>query len=74
MLYTVLVTIPFIVTLGLAIIRWTALASLLALVFAVPAVRRVQSGALGAELVPALRDTGLAMLVWACALALSLGS
>ena len=73
-LYTVLVTIPFIVTLGLATLRWTALASLLALVFSVPAVRRVQCGALGGELIPALRDTGLAMLVWACALALGLGS
>ena len=73
-LYTALVTIPFVVTLGLAITRWTALASLLALVFAVPAVRRVQGGALGGELVPVLRDTGLAMLVWACALALALGS
>ncbi|HET9254814.1 MAG TPA: 1,4-dihydroxy-2-naphthoate polyprenyltransferase [Pseudonocardiaceae bacterium] len=72
-LYTALMCVPFAVTLGLVITRWTALAGLLALVFAVPALRRVRGGALGADLIPALRDTGLTMLVWALALALTRG-
>ncbi|HXT46628.1 MAG TPA: 1,4-dihydroxy-2-naphthoate polyprenyltransferase [Pseudonocardiaceae bacterium] len=66
-LYTVLLAVPLVVTLGLATARWTTLAGLLALFFAVPALRRVRGGANGAELIPVLRDTGLAMLVWAMA-------
>ena len=66
-LYTALVAVPFMVTLGLATARWTTLTGLLALIFAVPALRRVRGGANGAELVPVLRDTGLAMLMWAMA-------
>jgi 1,4-dihydroxy-2-naphthoate octaprenyltransferase len=66
-LYTALIAVPFAVTLGLATARWTTLAGLLALIFAVPALRRVRGGANGAELIPVLRDTGLAMLVWAMA-------
>ncbi|MGH3697845.1 MAG: 1,4-dihydroxy-2-naphthoate polyprenyltransferase [Pseudonocardiaceae bacterium] len=65
MLYTALVTVPFVVTLGLAITRWASLAGLLALVLVVPAMRRVRDGACGAKLIPVLRDTGLALLVWA---------
>jgi len=64
-LYTALVAVPFAVTLVLAVGRWTALAGLLALIFVVPALRRVRGGATGLELIPVLRDTGLAMLVWA---------
>jgi 1,4-dihydroxy-2-naphthoate octaprenyltransferase len=71
-LYTVLVAVPFAVTLGLAITRWATLVGLLALVFAVPALRRVRGGANGAELIPVLRDTGLALLVWAAATAAAL--
>jgi 1,4-dihydroxy-2-naphthoate octaprenyltransferase len=73
MLYTALMSIPFVVTLGLAITRWTALAGLLAGVFAIPALRRVRGGALGPTLIPALRETGLTMLAWALATALALG-
>ena len=51
-LYTALVTVPFTVTLGLAITRWATLAGLLALVGAVPTLRRVREGARGAELDP----------------------
>jgi 1,4-dihydroxy-2-naphthoate octaprenyltransferase len=72
MLYTALVAVPFAVTLGLAVSRWTALAALLALVFAVPALRRVRGGANGPELIRVLRDTGLALLVWAAATAAAL--
>jgi 1,4-dihydroxy-2-naphthoate octaprenyltransferase len=71
-LYTALVAVPFVVTLGLATIRWAALVGLLALVLAVPALRRVRSGASGAELIPVLRDTALALLVWAATTALAL--
>jgi 1,4-dihydroxy-2-naphthoate octaprenyltransferase len=66
-LYTALVAVPFAVTLILAAGRWTALAGLLALIFMAPALRRVRGGATGMELIPVLRDTGLAMLVWAMA-------
>jgi 1,4-dihydroxy-2-naphthoate octaprenyltransferase len=69
MLYTALVTVPFAVTLGLAVSRWATLAALLALVFAGPALRRVWRGATGPELIRVLRDTGLALLVWAAATA-----
>jgi len=66
-LYTALLAVPLVVTLGLATARWTTLAALLALIFAVPALRRVRGGAHGVDLIPVLRDTGLAMLVWAMA-------
>ena len=66
-LYTALVAVPFAVTLVLAAGRWAALAGLLALIFVVPALRRVRGGATGMDLIPVLRDTGLAMLMWAMA-------
>ena len=72
-LYVLLVSVPFVVTLGLATHRWAVLVGLLALVFAVPALRQVRGGANGTELIPVLRDTGLALLVWAAATALALG-
>ena len=72
--YTALVTVPLAVTLGLATVRVTTLAGLLALIFLVPALRRVRGGATGAELIPVLRDTGLGMLVWAAATAVALVS
>ncbi|MGH3718174.1 MAG: 1,4-dihydroxy-2-naphthoate polyprenyltransferase [Pseudonocardiaceae bacterium] len=71
-LYTALVAVPFAVTLGLATTRWATLAGLLALVLAVPALRRVWDGATGPELIPVLRDTALALLVWAAATAAAL--
>ncbi len=71
-LYAGLVTVPFVVTLGFAVTRWVTLAGLLALVFAVPALRRVRGGADGPALIPVLRDTGLALLVWAAATAAAL--
>ncbi|MGH3826690.1 MAG: 1,4-dihydroxy-2-naphthoate polyprenyltransferase [Pseudonocardiaceae bacterium] len=71
-LYTALVAVPFAVTFGLASTRWATLAGLLALVLAVPALRRVWGGATGPELIPVLRDTALALLVWASATAAAL--
>lgn len=72
MFYTGLVAVPFVVTLGFAVTRWVTLAGLLALVLAVPALRRVRGGASGPALIPVLRDTGLALLVWAAATAAAL--
>jgi 1,4-dihydroxy-2-naphthoate octaprenyltransferase len=71
-LYTALVAIPFAVTLGFAVSRWATLVALLALVFAVPALLRVRGGATGPALIQVLRDTGLALLVWAATTAAAL--
>jgi 1,4-dihydroxy-2-naphthoate octaprenyltransferase len=71
-LYTVLVAVPFGVTLGLASARWAVLAGLLALPFVVVALRRVRRGESGMALMPALRDTVLALFVWAAATAAAL--
>lgn len=50
---------------------WCA-AGLVAAPLALRAMRPVRSGAGGRELIPVLRDTGLAMLVWSIAVALAL--
>jgi 1,4-dihydroxy-2-naphthoate polyprenyltransferase len=71
-LYTGLVAIPFAVTLGFALTHWATLAGLLALVPTALALRRVRGGADGPALIPVLRDTGLALLVWAAATATAL--
>ena len=74
-LHLVLVTMPFVMSVALVAATPWALAGLLAAPFAVRANAPVRSGASGLDLVPALRDSGLAMLVWATAtgLALALG-
>ncbi|BBY07025.1 1,4-dihydroxy-2-naphthoate polyprenyltransferase [Mycobacterium noviomagense] len=51
---------------------WCA-AGLVGLPLALRALRPVRSGRNGRELIPVLRDTGLAMLVWAIAVAAALG-
>jgi 1,4-dihydroxy-2-naphthoate octaprenyltransferase len=66
-LYTALLVVPFLVTLGLAVRHPAALLALVAAPLAVRPVQRVRSGTLGADLVPVLRDTGLTMLLWAAA-------
>ena len=71
-LYIGLLAVPFVVTLGFAVTRWVMLAGLVALVLAVPALRRVHGGASGPALIPVLRDTGLALLLWAAATAVAL--
>jgi 1,4-dihydroxy-2-naphthoate polyprenyltransferase len=71
-LYTALVAVPFAVTLGLATTRWGTLAGVGALAWVLPALRRVWGGATGSDLVPVLRDTALALLVWASATAAAL--
>lgn len=52
---------------------WCA-AGLVATPLALRAVAPVRSGRGGAELIPVLRDTGLAMVVWAIAVAAALGA
>ena len=66
-LYTALVAVPFVVTLGLAVAHPLALVALLALVLVARPLRQVRTGAGGPALIPVLRDTGLTMLVWAAA-------
>lgn len=73
-LHIVLLAVPFIATLLLVLRSPWALLGLLALPLAVRANAPLRSGGQGMALIPALRDTGLAMLVWggATAVALSL--
>src|SRR5699024_2379093 len=67
MLFTVLLAAPMICSAALTAVTgspWPLLA-LIAAPPAVSAARPVLGGAGGAALIPALRDTGLAMLAWA---------
>ena len=64
-LYQVLVALPFVLTAVLMLATPWIAAGFAALPLAVRAARPVRSGATGAQLIPVLRDTGLAMLVWA---------
>ncbi len=72
-LYAVLSAVPFVVTVGLAPAAPAVLPALIAAALVLPAVRRVLRGCTGRELIAVLRDTGLAMLVWASATAIGLG-
>ncbi|MEE2059404.1 1,4-dihydroxy-2-naphthoate polyprenyltransferase [Rhodococcus artemisiae] len=67
-----LLTTPFVMSLALVAATPWALAGLLAAPLAVRAHAPVRSGGLGLELLPALRDTALAMLVWSVATGLAL--
>jgi 1,4-dihydroxy-2-naphthoate octaprenyltransferase len=71
-LYQVLVATAFVVTLALMRATPWAAAGLAALPLAVRAARPVRRGLGGQALIPVLRDTGLTMLVWAVATALTL--
>ncbi|MFC5065394.1 1,4-dihydroxy-2-naphthoate polyprenyltransferase [Actinomycetospora atypica] len=64
-MYAALVVVPLGMSLVLSLRAPWALLGLLALVLIVPALRRVLGGARGPALIPVLRDTGLALLVWA---------
>jgi len=74
-LHLALLAVPFLLTLALALHTPWALVGLLALPLAVRANAPVRGGGNGLELIPALRDTGLALLAWSilCAVALALG-
>lgn len=71
-LHLVLVAMPFVLSLALVAATPWASAGLLAAPFAARAHAPVRSGALGLDLLPALRDSGIAMLVWAAATGLAL--
>ncbi|HEU5472001.1 MAG TPA: 1,4-dihydroxy-2-naphthoate polyprenyltransferase [Actinophytocola sp.] len=64
-LYCALVAVPFAISLAAAPGNPWLLAALLAVLPVLPAARRVAGGATGPELIPVLRDTALAMLLWA---------
>ncbi|MGW0020514.1 1,4-dihydroxy-2-naphthoate polyprenyltransferase [Rhodococcus sp. NPDC003382] len=68
-LHLILVGVPFVASLALVAVTPWALAGLLAVPFAVRAHAPVRAGGLGKSLIPALQDSGLAMLVWAVATA-----
>jgi 1,4-dihydroxy-2-naphthoate polyprenyltransferase len=72
LLYVVLVAVPFVVSVVAAVWHPWLLLGLLAAVLAAPAVRKVTSGATGLALIPALRDTSFAMLLWAVLTAVGL--
>ncbi|HEY3262693.1 MAG TPA: 1,4-dihydroxy-2-naphthoate polyprenyltransferase [Pseudonocardiaceae bacterium] len=71
-LYLALVTVPFLITVLLAVKSTPALAGLIAIPLLMPPVRRVLRGYTGRRLIPVLRDTGMAMLAWSVATALAL--
>jgi len=65
-LYVALIFIPYLIALSFVLTdHATAAVAALTMVFLLPAGRAVQGGKKGRELIPALRDTGLAMLAWA---------
>ncbi|MET8774437.1 1,4-dihydroxy-2-naphthoate polyprenyltransferase [Nocardia sp. NPDC004654] len=72
-LHLALLAVPFVVTLLLVIRTPFALVGLLAVPLAVRANAPVRSGGNGLELIPALRDSGLALLAWSTLTALALG-
>jgi 1,4-dihydroxy-2-naphthoate octaprenyltransferase len=67
MVHLALMIIPFAVTVALVARTPWALVALLALPLAVRANKPVRGGETGLALIPALRDSGLAMLVWGLA-------
>jgi 1,4-dihydroxy-2-naphthoate octaprenyltransferase len=73
LLYQALVAVPAIVSIGTGIVRPWALLGLVAVPLLIGPVRRIRSGAGGLTLIPVLRDTGLAMLLWAVATGVALG-
>jgi 1,4-dihydroxy-2-naphthoate octaprenyltransferase len=71
-LYQSLLTIAGVLTLVLMLATLWCAAGLVATPLALRAARPVRSGRGGPELIPVLRDTGLAMIVWALAVAAAL--
>ncbi|HEY3002983.1 MAG TPA: 1,4-dihydroxy-2-naphthoate polyprenyltransferase [Kribbellaceae bacterium] len=66
--YAALVAVAFILAVLCGLATWWALVALIALPLAVRAVRVVVSDAVGPALIPVLRDTGLAELLYAVGL------
>jgi 1,4-dihydroxy-2-naphthoate octaprenyltransferase len=72
-LYLALVTVPFVVSVLLGFWHPILLLGLLSAPLLVSSVKAVTRGKTGRELIPALRDTGIAMLAWATLSAVGLG-
>jgi len=69
-LYLVLVAVPYLISLSLIFLGYPmAGLSAMTIVLLLPAVGAVHRGETGRGLIPALRETGVAMLVWALATA-----
>jgi 1,4-dihydroxy-2-naphthoate polyprenyltransferase len=64
-LYLALVTVPFVISVVLGIAHPILLIGLLCAPLLISSVKAVAGNKVGRELIPALRDTGLAMLAWA---------
>jgi 1,4-dihydroxy-2-naphthoate octaprenyltransferase len=71
-LYMALLAVALIVTLLLMLATPWCAVGLVAAPLAWRATRPIKTGAVGAALIPVLRDTGLTMLVWSIAVALAL--
>ena len=71
-LYVVLVLVPFLITILVGFRNTLALLSFAALPLLIVSLRSVLGRATGGDLIPALRDTGIAMLAWAAITALAL--
>ncbi|WP_109528856.1 MULTISPECIES: 1,4-dihydroxy-2-naphthoate polyprenyltransferase [Nocardia] len=72
-LHLALLAIPFVATAALVARTPFALVGVLAVPLAIRANAPVRTGKNGMELIPALRDSGLALLVWSALTALALG-
>ncbi len=73
-LYVTLVLVPFVLTALLGLHTSWALAGFLALAALLAPLRAVLRGATGRALIPAVRDTGIAMLVWSIIVGLALAA
>jgi 1,4-dihydroxy-2-naphthoate octaprenyltransferase len=71
-LYLALMTVPYVITVLLALAHPAVLTALITAVLLVRPVRVVTSGGAGPRLIPVLRDTGLVMLAWSVLTALTL--
>jgi 1,4-dihydroxy-2-naphthoate octaprenyltransferase len=72
LLYGLLVLVPFVITALIALHDTLALLGFLALPLLILPLRAVLGGARGRALLPALRDTGFAMLAWAVLIAIAM--
>ncbi|HKS44120.1 MAG TPA: 1,4-dihydroxy-2-naphthoate polyprenyltransferase [Amycolatopsis sp.] len=70
--YLTLVTVPFVITVLLALAHPLVLIALVTAVLLVTPVRVIISGGTGPRLIPVLRDTGLVMLAWSAFTSLAL--
>ncbi|MBE8525751.1 1,4-dihydroxy-2-naphthoate polyprenyltransferase [Amycolatopsis sp. H6(2020)] len=72
-LYLALVFVPFLISLSFVFTGYSVAAlAALTIIVLLPAAGAVQAGKKGRELIPALRDTGLAMLLWAVVTAVAM--